>query len=386
MVSLPIYMDHHATTPTDPRVVESMQPFFSTKFGNPASRHHAFGWEARDAVDGARVQVSRLVGCDAREIVFTSGATESNNLAIKGCLKSVSRPARIVTVNTEHRAVLDPCRQLENEGVCVTYVPPREDGLVDVNEIEKALTPETVLLSVMTANNEIGVLQPMAELSALAHRHSVLFHTDATQAVGKVPFSARALDVDLVSLTSHKIYGPKGVGALCVRRRRPRISIKPMLDGGGHENGLRSGTLNVPAIVGFGHAAELCIAEMTEETARIQTLRDHLWRELSAGLSGLKINGSMERRLPQNLNFSVAGVDGEALLLGLDDVALSSGAACSSAQPEPSHVLLSLGLSERLAVASIRFGLGRWNTVEEVDYVIEKVRRLVCRLREMSQV
>tara|TARA_B100001146_G_scaffold221851_1_gene233064 strand:- start:173 stop:1042 length:870 start_codon:yes stop_codon:yes gene_type:complete len=289
-------------------------------------------------------------------------------------------------VNTEHRAVLDPCRQLENEGVCVTYVPPREDGLVDVNEIEKALTPETVLLSVMTANNEIGVLQPMAELSALAHRHSVLFHTDATQAVGKVPFSARALDVDLVSLTSHKIYGPKGVGALCVRRRRPRISIKPMLDGGGHENGLRSGTLNVPAIVGFGHAAELCIAEMTEETARIQTLRDHLWRELSAGLSGLKINGSMERRLPQNLNFSVAGVDGEALLLGLDDVALSSGAACSSAQPEPSHVLLSLGLSERLAVASIRFGLGRWNTVEEVDYVIEKVRRLVCRLREMSQV
>lgn len=385
MVSLPIYMDHHATTPTDPRVVDSMQPFFSTKFGNPASRHHAFGWEARDAVDGARVQVSRLVGCDAREIVFTSGATESNNLAIKGCLKSVSRPARIVTVTTEHRAVLDPCRQLENEGVCVTYVPPREDGLVDVKEIEKALTPETVLLSVMTANNEIGVLQPMAELSALAHRHSVLFHTDATQAVGKVPFSARALDVDLVSLTSHKIYGPKGVGALCIRRRRPKIPIKPMLDGGGHENGLRSGTLNVPAIVGFGHAAELCIAEMTEETARIQTLRDHLWRGLSAGLSGLKINGSMERRLPQNLNFSVAGVDGEALLLGLDDVALSSGAACTSAQPEPSHVLLSLGLSERLAVASIRFGLGRWNTVEEVDYVIEKIGRLVCRLREMSQ-
>ena len=384
MVSLPIYMDHHATTPTDPRVVDSMQPFFSTKFGNPASRHHAFGWEARDAVDGARVQVARLVGCDAREIVFTSGATESNNLAIKGCLKSVNRPARIVTVTTEHRSVIDPCRQLENEGLCVTYVRPREDGLVDVKEIEKALTPETVLLSVMTANNEIGVLQPIAELSALAHSCSVLFHTDATQAVGKIPFSARALDVDLVSVTSHKIYGPKGVGALCIRRRRPRIPIKALFDGGGHENGLRSGTLNVPAIVGFGRAAEVCIAEMAEETARIQTLRDYLWQGLSAGLSGLHINGSMERRLPQNLNFSVAGVDGEALLLGLDDVALSSGAACTSVQPEPSHVLLSLGLSERLAVASIRFGLGRWNTVEEVDYVIEKVRKLVCRLREMS--
>tara|TARA_B100001123_G_scaffold51436_3_gene53382 strand:+ start:3215 stop:4090 length:876 start_codon:yes stop_codon:yes gene_type:complete len=289
-----------------------------------------------------------------------------------------------VTVTTEHRAVLDPCRQLENEGVCVTYVHPREDGLVDVKEIEKALTPETALLSVMAANNEIGVLQPIAELSALARSHSVLFHTDATQAVGKIPFSARALDVDFVSLSSHKIYGPKGVGALCIRRRKPRIPIKAMLDGGGHENGLRPGTLNVPAIVGFGRAAELCMTEMAEETARIQTLRDDLWRRLSTGLSGLKINGSMERRLPQNLNFSVAGVDGEALLLGLDDVALSSGAACTSAQPEPSHVLLSLGLSERLAVASIRFSLGRWNTAEEVDYVVEKVKRLVRHLREMS--
>ena len=385
MVSLPIYMDHHATTPTDPRVVDSMQPFFSTKFGNPASRHPAFGWEARDPGDEARVQVSRLVGCDAREIVFTSGATESNNLAIKGCLKSVGRPARIVTVTTEHRAVLDPCRQLENEGVRVTYVRPRKDGLVDVKEIEKALTPETALLSVMAANNEIGVLQPIAELSALARSYSVLFHTDATQAVGKIPFSARTLDVDFVSLSSHKIYGPKGVGALCIRRRKPRIPIKAMLDGGGHENGLRSGTLNVPAIVGFGRAAELCMTEMVEETARIQTLRDDLWRLLSAGLSGLKINGAMERRLPQNLNFSVAGVDGEALLLGLDDVALSSGAACTSTHPEPSHVLLSLGLSERLAVASIRFSLGRWNTAEEVDYVVEKVKRLVCHLREMSQ-
>ena len=379
-------MDHHATTPTDPRVVEAMRPYFTETFGNPASRHHAFGWAARDAVEAARKQVSWLVGCDSREIVFTSGATEANNLAIKGCVTAAGRSAHIVTVATEHRAVLDPCRRLERDGVSVTYIRPGDDGLVDVESVERAFTAETVLLTVMTANNEIGVLQPVAELSAVARRHGVLFHTDATQAVGKVPFNAVGLDVDLVSLSGHKIYGPKGVGALCVRRRRPKIAIDPLIDGGGHERGLRSGTLNVPAIVGFGCAAEICCAEMTEEADRTRALRDRLWDRLADGMDGLRINGSMERRLPHNLNVSVSGLDGETLLVGLDDVALSSGAACASVNPEPSHVLSALGLSDQLARASLRFGLGRWNTSDEVDYVVEKVRSLVIRLREMSPV
>jgi cysteine desulfurase len=379
-------MDHHATTPTDPRVVEAMRPYFTETFGNPASRHHAFGWAARDAVEAARRQVSWLVGCDPREIVFTSGATEANNLAIKGCVTAAGQPGHIVTVATEHRAVLDPCRRLERSGVSVTYVRPGDDGLVDVESVERAFTPETVLLTVMTANNEIGVLQPVAELSAVARRHGVLFHTDATQAVGKVPFNADELDVDLVSLSGHKIYGPKGVGALCVRRRRPKIAIDPLIDGGGHERGLRSGTLNVPAIVGFGRAAEICRAEMTEEADRIRVLRDRLWDRLADGMDGLRINGSMERRLPHNLNISVSGLDGETLLVGLDDVAVSSGAACASANLEPSHVLLALGLPDQLARASLRFGLGRWNTPDEIDYVVEKVRSLVIRLREMSPV
>lgn len=363
-----------------------MRPYFTETFGNPASRHHAFGWAARDAVEAARKQVSWLVGCDSREIVFTSGATEANNLAIKGCVTAAGRSAHIVTVATEHRAVLDPCRRLERDGVSVTYIRPGDDGLVDVESVERAFTAETVLLTVMTANNEIGVLQPVAELSAVARRHGVLFHTDATQAVGKVPFNAVGLDVDLVSLSGHKIYGPKGVGALCVRRRRPKIAIDPLIDGGGHERGLRSGTLNVPAIVGFGCAAEICCAEMTEEADRTRALRDRLWDRLADGMDGLRINGSMERRLPHNLNVSVSGLDGETLLVGLDDVALSSGAACASVNPEPSHVLSALGLSDQLARASLRFGLGRWNTSDEVDYVVEKVRSLVIRLREMSPV
>ena len=380
----PIYMDHHATTPTDPRVVEAMAPFFTQTFGNPSSRHHAFGWAARDAVEQARKQVSRLVGCDPREVIFTSGATESNNLAIKGCLTAAGRPAHIVTVATEHRAVLDPCRRLEREGVKVTYVQPGDDGLVDVGAAEQALTTDTVLMTVMTANNEIGVLQPVGELSALARGRGVLFHTDATQAVGKVPFDAAELDVDLVSLSAHKCYGPKGVGALCVRRRRPKIAITPLSDGGGHERGLRSGTLNVPAIVGFGRAAEICCHEMAADAERTRALRDRLWHGLSAGLDGLRINGSMDHRLPHNLNVSVSGLDGETLLVGLDDVAVSAGAACTSANPEPSHVLSALGVSDQLARASIRFGLGRWNTPDEVDYVVEKVRKLVVRLRQMS--
>ena len=384
MLHRPIYMDHHATTPTDPRVVEAMQPFFTKTFGNPASRHHAFGWAARDAVEQARQQVSRLVGCNPREVVFTSGATESNNLAIKGCLTAASRPAHVVTVATEHRAVLDPCRRLERDGVRVTYLRPQDDGLIDLEEVEQALSPETVLMTVMTANNEIGVLQPIAELSAVARRHRVLFHTDATQAVGKVPFDAAELDVDLVSLSAHKLYGPKGVGALCVRRRRPKIAITPLSDGGGHERGLRSGTLNVPAIVGFGSAADICRREMAAEADRTRSLRDRLWQGLSDRLDGLLINGSIKRRLPHNLNVGVGGLDGETLLVGLDDIAVSTGAACTSANPEPSHVLSALGLSDQLARASIRFGLGRWNTADEVDYVVEKVSRLVVRLRHMS--
>jgi cysteine desulfurase len=377
-------MDHHATTPTDPRVVEAMQPFFTKTFGNPASRHHAFGWAARDAVEKARKQVSRLVGCDPREVVFTSGATESNNLAIKGCLTAAGRKAHIVTASTEHRAVLDPCRRLECDGVRVTYVRPRGDGLLDLEEIEQALTPETVLLTVMTANNEIGVLQPVAELSAVARCHGVLFHTDATQAVGKVPFDAAQLDIDLVSLSAHKLYGPKGVGALCVRRRRPKIAITPLSDGGGHERGLRSGTLNVPAIVGFGRAAEICCREMAAEADRTGLLRDRLWDGLSEHLDGLQINGSMDHRLPHNLNVSVSGLDGETLLVGLDDIAVSTGAACTSANPEPSYVLSALGVSDQLARASLRFGLGRWNTADEVDYVVKKVGKLVLRLRQLS--
>ena len=379
-----IYMDHHATTPTDPRVVEAMQPFFTETFGNPASRHHAFGWAARAAVEKARKQVSCLVGCDPREVVFTSGATESNNLAIKGCLAAAGRPAHIVTVATEHRAVLDPYRRLERDGVRVTYLQPPDDGLIDLEEVGQALTPETVLMTVMTANNEIGVLQPVAELSAVARRRGVLFHTDATQAVGTVPFNAAQLDVDLVLLSAHKFYGPKGVGALCVRRRRPRIAITPLSDGGGHERGVRSGALNVPAIVGFGRAAEICSREMAAEADLTRALRDRLWEGLSDRLDGLQINGLMDRRLPHNLNVSVSGLDGETLLVGLDDIAVSTGAACTSANPEPSHVLSALGLSDQLARASIRFGLGRWNTADEVDYVVEKVRSLVVRLRQMS--
>ena len=379
-----IYMDHHATTPTDPKVVEAMQPFFTETFGNPTSRHHAFGWAARAAVEKARKQVSCLVGCDPREVVFTSGATESNNLAIKGCLAAAGRPAHIVTVATEHRAVLDPYRRLERDGVRVTYLQPPDDGLIDLEEVGQALTPETVLMTVMTANNEIGVLQPVAELSAVARRRGVLFHTDATQAVGTVPFNAAQLDVDLVLLSAHIFYGPKGVGALCVRRRRPRIAITPLSDDGGHERGVRSGTLNVPAIVGFGRAAEICSREMAAEADLTRALRDRLWEGLSDRLDGLQINGSMDRRLPHNLNVSVSGLDGETLLVGLDDIAVSTGAACTSANPEPSHVLSALGLSDQLARASIRFGLGRWNTADEVDYVVEKVRSLLVRLRQMS--
>ena len=383
-MKLPIYMDHHATTPVDQRVLEAMTPFFSETFGNAASRHHAFGWAARDAVETARAQVSEFVGCRARELYFTSGATESNNLAVKGSVAAGSRrEVHLVTVATEHRSVLDPCRRLEAAGVRVTYIRPDADGRVDLEEVGRTLTDQTTLVSVMTANNEIGVLQPVAELCALAHQRGVLFHTDATQAVGKVPFSA---DADLVSLSAHKLYGPKGIGALVVRRRRPKIEIEPLIDGGGHERGLRSGTLNVPAIVGFGRAAEICRAEMEADATRLGALRDRLWKRLSDRLSGLRINGCTTYRLPHSLNIGVDGVEGETLLVGLDDVAVSTGAACTTVNPEPSHVLRALGLSDELARASVRFGLGRGNTEAEVDYVSDKFVALVTRLRELSPV
>ena len=387
MPKLPIYLDYHATTPVDPRVVEAMTPYFTEHFGNAASRHHPFGWAARDAVEAARRQVARLIGADPREICFTSGATESNNLALKGAAAAATgRPLHIVTAATEHPAVLDPCRRLAAGGARVTEVEPGPDGIVSPDAIERALTADTVLVSVMLANNEIGVLQPVAEIGALARARGIFLHSDAAQAAGRVPVDVEALGVDLLSLTAHKLYGPKGVGALYVRRRRPRVPLAPLTDGGGHERGLRSGTLNVPGIVGFGAAAEICRGGAVAEAARIGGLRDRLLAALGERLEGVTVNGSLEHRLPHNLNVSFAGIEGESLLVGLDDVAVSSGAACSSASPslEPSHVLRAIGTSRELARASLRFGLGRWTTAEEIDYAAGKVIGLVTRLRQLA--
>ena len=389
MPKLPIYLDYHATTPADPRVVDAMAPYFTERFGNAASRHHAFGWAARDAAEAARRQVAKLIGADAREICFTSGATESNNLAVKGAVTAAAhhRP-HIVTVATEHPAVLDPCHRLADAGAQVTVVVPDSDGLVSPESIERALTDDTVLVSVMLANNEIGVLQPIGEIAALTRARGIVLHGDAAQAAGRVPVDVGALGVDLLSLTAHKLYGPKGVGALYVRRRRPRVNLAPIIDGGGHERGLRSGTLNVPGIVGFGAAAEICRTELAAEGERIGRLRDRLLAALTGRLDGVTVNGSLERRLPHNLNVSFAGVEGESLLVGLDDVAVSSGAACTTASPslEPSHVLRAIGLPDELARASLRFGLGRWTTEEEIDYAVDKVSSLVARLRQLSPV
>ena len=387
MPKLPIYLDYHATTPVDPRVVDAMAPYFTDRFGNAASRHYPFGWAARDAVEAARRQVAGLIGADPREICFTNGATESNNLALKGALAACGgRPLHVVTVATEHRAVLDPCRRLAEGGARVTEVEPGPDGLVSPAAIERALTADTVLVSVMLANNEIGVLQPIPAIAALARERGILLHSDAAQAVGRAPVDVEALGVDLLSLTAHKLYGPKGVGALYVRRRRPRVPLAPLIDGGGHERGLRSGTLNVPGIVGFGAAAEICRTELAPEAARIGGLRDRLLAPLGDRLAGVNVNGSLEQRLPHNLNVSFAGIEGESLLVGLDDVAVSSGAACSSASPglEPSHVLRAIGIPDELARASLRFGLGRWTTADEIDYAADKVSSLVTRLRQLS--
>jgi len=384
-MKLPIYMDYHATTPVDPRVLEAMMPFFNQHFGNPASRNHAFGWEAEEAVESARKHVAELIGATAKEIIFTSGATESNNLAIKGVAEMYREKGNhLITCVTEHKAVIDTCKKLEKQGARVTYLPVQKDGRIDLADLRAAITDKTVLISIMSANNEIGVLQPIAEIGAIAKEKGIIFHSDAVQIVGKAPFNVNDAKVDLVSMSAHKLYGPKGVGALYVRRRNPRVLLAEQINGGGHERGMRSGTLNVPGIVGFGKAAELAKQEMATEGQRLRTLRDALNAKLHANLDEIYVNGSMEHRLPHNLNISFAYVEGESLLMGINDVAVSSGSACTSASLEPSYVLKALGAGDDLAHSSIRFGLGRWTTDEEVDYVVERLTTVVRRLREMS--
>ncbi len=385
-IELPIFMDNHSTTPVDPRVVEAMLPYFTKYFGNASSRNHSFGWTAEAAVERAREQIAALIGAKGKEIVFTSGATESDNLAIKGVTSFYAKRGRhVITVATEHKAVIDSCKRISREGAEITYLRPNSDGLVTPEQVVEAMRDDTVLVSIMHANNEIGVIQPIAEISAAikAKNPKVVFHCDAVQSVGKVPFDVHEMNVDLVSLSAHKMYGPKGVGALWVRRK-PRIRLDPLIDGGGHERGMRSGTLAVPNIVGFGRAAELAQAEMVEESDRCRALRDRLYRGISAQLDEVYVNGSMDHRLPGNLNISFAFVEGESLLMALKDVAVSSGSACTSASLEPSYVLRALGVGDDLAHTSIRFGLGRFNTVEEVDYVVDVVVKAVKRLRDLS--
>jgi cysteine desulfurase len=384
-VNLPIYMDNQATSPLDPRVLEAMMPYFTTKYGNAASRNHSFGWEAEQAVEAAREQVAKLIGAAAKEIIFTSGATESDNLAIKGIAEMYrERGNHIVTQVTEHKAVLDTCKRLEKYGYRVTYLPVKADGLIDLEDLKRALDNQTILVTVMAANNEIGVLQPIREIGKICHEKGVLFHTDAVQAVGKVPFNVAADNVDVASISAHKIYGPKGVGALYVRRRNPRVQIAAQIDGGGHQRGMRSGTLNVPGIVGLGKACEIAAAEMETEAVYLRNLRGRLKDKIESGLDYVHVNGSMEHRLPGNLNMSFLYVEGESLLMGINDVAVSSGSACTSATLEPSYVLKALGLGDDVAHSSIRFGLGRFNTQAEVDYVAARVVDIVRKLRELS--
>jgi len=384
-LKLPIYLDYHATTPVDPRVVDAMLPYFTTEFGNAASRNHSFGWAAEEAVDTARQQVAGLIGANAKEVVFTSGATESDNLAIRGVAEMYREKGNhIITCVIEHKAVIDTCKRLEKEGARVTYLSVQKDGRISLEDLERAITGQTVLITIMAANNEIGVVQPIAEIGAIAKERGILFHTDAVQMVGKLPFDVNQLKVDLVSISAHKMYGPKGVGALYVRRRNPRVLLAPIIEGGGHERGMRSGTLNVPGIVGFGKAAELAKQEMNAESQRLRELRDYLNEKLHRQLDEIYVNGSMEHRLPHNLNVSFAYVEGESLLMGINDVAVSSGSACTSASLEPSYVLKALGAGDELAHSSIRFGLGRWTTKEEVDYVADKLTSVVSRLRDMS--
>lgn len=386
-LKLPIYMDNHATTPCDPRVLEAMHPYFSEKFGNAASRNHQFGWEAEEAVESARKQVADLIGASPKEIVFTSGATESDNLALKGVAEMYcERGNHIITLVTEHKAVLDTCKRLEKHGFEVSYLPVGSDGLLAPDDVQNAITDRTILVSIMMANNEIGVIQPISEIGRVCKERGVLFHTDATQAIGKLPFDVNELNVDLASFSAHKIYGPKGVGGLYVRRKDPRVLLAPMMDGGGHEGGRRSGTLNVTGIVGLGKACEIAKAEMSAENQRLLYLRERLRRGITDQLTDVYINGHPTRRLPGNLNLAFAHVEGESLLMGLNDIAVSSGAACTSTSIQPSYVLKALGLTDELAHSSIRFGLGRFNTEEEVDYVIGRVNDTVKKLRELSPI
>ena len=384
-VKLPIYMDNHATTRTDPRVLDAMLPYFTEAYGNAASRNHEFGWVAEKAVEEARERIAKLIGASAKEIIFTSGATESDNLAIKGVAEMYREKGNhIITQATEHKAVLDSCKRLEKHGYRVTYLPVQKDGRIDLDDLKRAIDDKTILVTIMAANNEIGVLQPIREIGALCHERGVLFHTDAVQSVGKVPFHVIQNNVDLASISAHKIYGPKGVGALYVRRKNPRVQLVAQIDGGGHERGMRSGTLNVTGIVGLGKACELAGQEMTEESTRLATMRERLKAAIMGQLDEVYINGSMEHRLPGNLNLSFAYVEGESLLMGINDVAVSSGSACTSATLEPSYVLKALGAGDELAHSSIRFGIGRFNTDAEVDYVAKRVVETVSRLRELS--
>ncbi|MCZ4245769.1 IscS subfamily cysteine desulfurase [Pedobacter punctiformis] len=380
----PIYLDNNATTPLDPRVLEAMLPYFTEKFGNAASRNHAFGWVAEEGVDYAREQVAKLIGCTEKEIIFTSGATEADNLAIKGVFEMYKEKGNhIITAVTEHKAVLDTCKHLEKNGARVTYLGVKEDGLIDLAELEAAMTPETILVSIMYGNNEIGVIQPVKEISDIAHKHGALFMTDATQAVGKIPVDVNADGIDLMAFSAHKMYGPKGVGVLYVRRKNPRVKVTAQMDGGGHERGMRSGTLNVPGIVGLGKACELCRLEMESEAARLAALRDKLESTLNK-MEESYVNGNTQHRLPHVANISFKYVEGEGLMMAMSDLAVSSGSACTSASLEPSYVLKSLGLSDDLAHSSIRYGLGRFTTEEDIDHAIEITQKAVNHLRELS--
>jgi cysteine desulfurase len=384
-MKLPIYLDNHATTRMDPRVFDAMKPYYMDIFGNAASRNHSFGWEAEEAVEKSRKQIADLIGATPKEIVFTSGATESNNLAIKGVAEMYAEKGNhIITAVTEHKAILDTCKHLEKKGARVTYLPVQTDGLIDLGQLRDAITDKTILITIMYANNEIGVVQQVREIGKIAREKGVLFHTDAVQAVGKIPVNVIQDNIDLLSLTGHKLYGPKGCGALYVRRRNPRVQLTAQMDGGGHERGMRSGTLNVPAIAALGEACELCNKEMVEESKRLRHLRDKLKDKLMGELDEVYINGSMEHRLPHNLNISFAYVEGESLLMGINEIAVSSGSACTSATLEPSYVLKALGAGDDLAHSSIRFGLGRFTTEDEIDYTANKVIEVVRKLRELS--
>ncbi len=384
-MKLPIYLDNHATTQIDPRVLDEMMPYLKDKFGNAASRNHQFGWEAEQAVEKARGQIAKLIGASAKEIVFTSGATESDNLAIKGVAEAYKHKGNhIITAPTEHKAVLDSCKHLEKQGYRITYLRLQRDGLVDLDELKRAMTDDTILVSIMYANNEIGVVQPIREIGALCRERGVLFHSDAVQAIGKIPVDVEHDNIDLASITAHKLYGPKGAGALYVRRRNPRVQLTPIIDGGGHEHGMRSGTLNVPGIVGLGSACAVAQQEMPQEMPRMAALRDRLKQKIFTGLSDVHVNGSLEHRLPGNINLSFAYIDSESLMMGINDIAVSSGSACTSATVEPSYVLRAIGTPDDLALGAIRFGIGRFNTEEEIDYVAARVVETVQRLRELS--